>query len=80
MQSGTTQHKLIPWFFITIFLIGAVLVGTYYILSFFGIGGIGQSSDIGGGILALFGYLLAGIGLIGGVVSVVIKFVQKKSR
>lgn len=71
-MNTSTDRKITPWGFLTVLFIGGIIIGTYYALAFFGVSGIGQTTDIGGGILLLFGCAVAGIGIIGGIIKFVV--------
>lgn len=45
-------------------VIGLAVIALYYLLSFWGVGKFGAPTDIGGGLLALLGYVLIGCGVV----------------
>ncbi|WP_031464643.1 hypothetical protein [Sciscionella sediminilitoris] len=51
--------------------VGVLLVVLYYAFAIGGVGKFGTPTDIGGGIMALFGYCVAGLGLIGVLASLI---------
>lgn len=44
--------------------VGILLIVAYFLLSHFHIGKVGAESDIGGGLILLAGYCLAGLGVV----------------
>ncbi len=48
--------------------VGSLLIGAYFLLSHFHIGKIGAESDIGGGLILLTGYCLAGLGAVTAII------------
>lgn len=57
----------VRWF-AGLLVVGLLSIAIYYILDGLDIGGIGSTSDIGGGLLLLLGYALSAAGIIGGAV------------
>lgn len=55
--------RVLTGIFATIFLVGAVLVVLFYVLSTYT--DFGSGPDFGAGAVALGGYVLGGVGLIG---------------
>lgn len=49
---------------VALFCVGIATIAVYYALSALGIGKVGAPTDIGGGLMLLFGYLAGSIGLI----------------
>ncbi len=45
-------------------LAGVILVAAYFALKSFGVGGIGDPTDIGGGAIVLVGYALTAVGAV----------------
>jgi len=45
-------------------VIGLAVITLYYLLSFWGVGKFGAPTDIGGGLLALLGYVVTGCGVV----------------
>jgi len=48
---------------VLVLLAGLAVVAAYYLLSALEIGKIGAPTDIGGGLIALAGYVITGIGV-----------------
>ncbi len=56
---------------VSLVALGMLLIVAYLALSWLGIGKIGDPTDIGGGVMLLAGYALAGTGLVSGIIDFV---------
>ncbi|MBB4683965.1 hypothetical protein BJY18_001450 [Amycolatopsis jiangsuensis] len=76
MNDPRSAIRLFRRAFLITFAVGAVLLIVFYGSQVTHIGSLGQGADIGGGLIALAGYVLAGIGVIGLLVTAVVSLVN----
>lgn len=57
--------------FVGLLVVGVGLVLLYHTLDGLNVGGIGSTTDIGGGLIALVGYALAVVGAVGTLIIVI---------